>query len=158
MKIKIFIGIVVLLFVLGIVVAGIGLNNTDSSININPEKETNIKTELNIKDISIESSPIKCDEEVCYSKLKQDGLIDKLWSHAKKYCTKYNHTKEEIILPTGEKDEIIRSYCLEYTDYELNKIIEARNKYIVEILEKYSNTIDDRKKTEILSSGGKITA
>lgn len=72
-----------------------------------------IKSDANINEISITSSPIACDNTYCYSRIYQEGLINVNWAYPKGTLT----TKQL----EDERDKFIKDLIHNYGENLIGK-------------------------------------
>jgi hypothetical protein len=157
-----------LLIMLGIfllvgTLTAIGLNKTDSTIDIDKAKLDILKT-TGIESINVKASPMICDDKECWTDVYQGNLIQTKFRTIKNYCSERNETTICLDYDKDWKNCIKQSepiyVCLAYTDYTPTQLIFMRDKFVKGKIELYANSlIADASKSAVtqIDDGGVIS-
>ena len=135
------------ILILGLVMAGGALLNTNSNLSIDPTKEQTLKDSISktmVRNIIINAGEIACDDKDCWASISSSGLMNTEFRTSKNYCDKYNETS-----------------CTKYLDYTSIELVSMRDEWIKNRLENYADVIKSRTdnitKTTSIAGEGAIT-
>jgi len=117
------------------------MDKWDETVNLTSVQEDRIKLSSDVTEINVDISPIQCNDNQCYAKISQKGVINTEWRRSKSYCFKDSECLE------GE-NETCELGCLEYKDYTLEENQKAIQDYINKRLGDYADAEEVRNNIE----------
>lgn len=141
-------GIILLVIVGGLIADNklIG-QKTISTIKLTDDKLSLIQSR-GIDSIDVQSSPITCNNNYCWSDLYQENVIQTQWRTERSYCSSYDNVNGTIT-------------CSEYVDYTPEELTAMKDNFITQRLNDYASLIQDQDNSNSdtiqTDSGGRIT-
>lgn len=151
----IIIGILVVVLVVGLVVAGgTIIGGFKGGQKIDTQRVNILLEKTGANKINPEVSDIICNSKDCWSNIYQENVINTQWRHQISYCDAWIYTNFAGL--DGDETSIKTNDCKEYIDYTFDELTSMRDDFVAERLDDYAQSLQEQQDedTKTYSKGG----